>query len=258
MGVVIAASLKSLDQFTISHQASRLHPRKHGPDKFDILRLKSHPIGPVITFVKTDFDEKDLIGLLRDVRFLSVSNEYSLFSGVYRRKTVNFLGTGSGSASLLTALFEITPSRIEYLVRIGASGGLKRARICEIVNVKTAFCMDTVSRTLSRAGRVNADPTIVRHINDMLARDKIESVIENAGSVDAMYLFERNIKRAETQGAYCWDLETATTLAFGRRFNVKSASVLQVVSDKNGNSIGSYPPIRKLNFVLSVLDALTI
>jgi len=235
-----------------------LDPRKRGPDKFDLLRLKSQPIGPIITFVKSDFEEKNLVRLVENVHFLSVSNEYSFFSGVYGRKVVNFIGTGSGSASLLTALYELIPSRIECLIRIGASGGLKGARIYDVVNVKTAFCMDVVSKTLSRAKRVNATPKIVNHINDMLARDKIASVIENAVSVDAMYLFEKEIRRAETQGAYCWDLETATTLAFGKKFDVKSASVLQVVSDKHGSAIRSYPPIRKLNFVLSVLNALTV
>lgn len=226
--------------------------------RFNILRLKSQPTGALITFVRSDFNEKDLAKLVRDVYYLSESNEYSLFSGTYGRKNVNFLCTGSGPASLLTALYEIIPSKIESLVRIGASGGLRGARIHEVVNVRTALCMDTVSSTLARTKRVVATSTLANRISEELRCGQVKSRFESAVSVDAMYLFEKNIKRAETQGAYCWDLETATTLAFSRKFNVRTASVLYVVSDRAGNTIRSYPPIRKLRFVSSVLEALTI
>lgn len=227
------------------------------PDRFNILRLKSQPTGALITFVRCDFDEKDLEKLLRNVRYLSESNEYSFFSGTYGRKNVNFLGTGSGPASLLTALYELNPSKIEWLVRIGASGGLRRARIQEVVNARTAICMDVVSSTLARAQRVVPDSILANRIGETLSRNRVKSAFERVVSVDAMYLFEKNIDRAETQGAYCWDLETATTLAFGRKFDVRTASVVYVVSDRAGNTIRSYPPIRKLRFVSSVLEAVS-
>lgn len=232
-------------------------PRTQTLDRFNILRLKSQPAGPLIAFVRCDFDERDLEKLVKDTRNLSDSNEYSLFSGTYGRKTVNFLGTGSGPASLLTALYELIPSKIEYLVRIGASGGLNGARIQEVVNVRTALCMDAVSSTLARTKRVAPNSILANLISEALSSDRVKSALESAVSVDAMYLFEENIDRAETQGAYCWDLETATTLAFGRKFGVRTASVLYVVSDRAGNTIRSYPPIRKLRFVSSVLEALS-
>ena len=71
--------------------------------QFNLLRLKSQPVGPIITFVRCDFDEKDLAKRLEDVRYLSDSNEYSFFSGTFGGRIVSFLGTGSGPASLLTA-----------------------------------------------------------------------------------------------------------------------------------------------------------
>lgn len=226
-------------------------------DRFNILRLKSQPTGPLITFVRCDFDERDLVKLVKDIRDLSESNEYSLFSGTYGQKTVNFLGTGSGPASLLTALYELIPSKIECLVRIGASGGLNGARIQEVVNVRTVFCMDAVSSTLARTTRVAANSILANRISQALSSDRVKSALESAVSVDAMYLFEKNIHRAENHGAYCWDLETATTLAFGGKFDIKTASVLYVVSDRAGKTIRSYPPIRKLRFVSSVLKALS-
>jgi len=226
-------------------------------DRFNILRLKSQPAGALISYVKCDFDEKDLAELLDDVHYLSKSNEYSLFSGTYRHKTVNFLGTGSGPASLLTALFEIIPSKIDYLIRIGACGGLNGARIHDVVNVKAALCMDSVSTILARAKRLNASSLLIKRIDKVLNHDSVQSVVGTAVSVDAMYLFERKIDRAEARGAYCWDLETATTLAFGKKFHVKTASILVVVSDRDGKSIRSYPPIRKLSFLPSILEALS-
>jgi uridine phosphorylase len=171
---------------------------------------------------------------------------------------VNFLGTGSGAASLLTALFGLNPIKIESLVRIGACGGLNGARTEEAVNVREAICMDSISSTLARAKRVAANSILANRISEALRSDRVKNAFERAVSVDAMYLFEKNISRAEAQGAYCWDLETATALAFGSKFNVRTASVLYVVSDKDGNRIRSYPPIRKLRFVSSVLEALSI
>jgi len=227
-------------------------------DRFNILRLRSQPKGALIAFVRCDFDEKALVRLLDGVRYLTNSDEYSLFSGGYGQKIVNFLGTGSGPASLLTALYEIFPSKVRCLVRIGASGGLKGARVHDVVNVKTAFCMDAVSSSLVRTKRINANPILVNRINEALSRDRVESAVQSAVSVDAMYLFEKNIDQAEAQDAYCWDLESATTLGFGKRFGIKAASVLQVVSDRDGNAIRSYPPIRNLKFVSSVLEALSI
>lgn len=232
--------------------------RARRPTQFNLLRLKSKPTGALITFVKSDFDEKNLEKLVRDVRYLSESNEYSLFCGTYMRKNVNFLGTGSGPASLLTALYELVPSKIQSLVRIGASGGLGGTRIQTVVNVRTAICMDAVSSTLTRTQQVFPDVTLAKRISETLSKNRIKSMFESAVSVDAMYLFEQKIDRAETQGAYCWDLETATTLAFGRKFNVRAASVLYIVSDKAGKTIRSYPPIRNLRFVSSVLEAISV
>jgi uridine phosphorylase len=227
-------------------------------NRFKLLRLKSQPSGPLITFVRCDFDEKHLTKLMRNVRYLTESNEYSFFSSTYNRRNVNFLGTGSGPASLLTALYELLPSKIESLVRIGASGGLNGARIHEVVNVTTALCMDAVSSTLAGTDRVAANLTLAKSISEALSTEGVKSSLESAVSVDSMYLFEKNIERAEAQGAYCWDLETATTLAFGKKFDLRTSSVLYVVSDKARNRVRSYPPIQKLRFVSSVLEALSI
>ena len=232
--------------------------RTQRPDRFNILRLKSQPTGAVITFVRCDFDEKDLVKQLKDVHYLTESNEYSLFSGRYGRKKVNFLGTGSGSASLLTALYELIPTKIDSLVRIGASGGLNGAQIHEVVNVRTAFCMDSVSSTLARTKRVDADSALANRITKGFGNIRVKNRLGSAVSVDAMYLFKKNIDRAEARGAYCWDLETATTLAFGRKFDIRAAAVLYVVSDRTGCTIRSYPPIRKVEFVSSVLAALSV
>ena len=226
--------------------------------RFNLLRLKSQPNGPIITFVKCDFSEKDLVKLVRNTRYLSDSNEYSFFSGTYKGKTLSFLGTGSGPASLLSALFELIPTKIESLIRIGACGGLNGSQIHQAVNVRRAACLDLVSSTLARAKKVSANANLANRISEALRSDRIKNAFEDAVSVEAMYLFEKNVNRAEAQGAYCWDLETATTLAFGQKFGIRTASVLYVVSDRAGNTIRSYPPIRKLRFVSAVLKAVSI
>jgi uridine phosphorylase len=232
-----------------------MSPNASTPRVFNILRLKSRIVGPLIVFVKSDFQEKDLKKSLKNIHDFSKSNEYSVFSGTYRHDVINFLGTGSGPASLLTALYELRASDLECMIRIGACGGLGAASTNEIVVPKTAFCVDAVSSALVGAPRVEADAELTSRIKETLGHDGIEVVRSDAVSVDAMYLFEKNITKAEGQGARCWDLETATLLAFGKKFGIKAASVLEVVSDNRGNSLRSYPPIRRLDFVKSIFQA---
>jgi hypothetical protein len=57
---------------------------------FNILRLKSRIVGPLIVFVKSDFQEKDLKKSLKNIHDFSKSNEYSVFSGTYRHDVITF------------------------------------------------------------------------------------------------------------------------------------------------------------------------
>jgi uridine phosphorylase len=234
-----------------------MSPNTSTPKVFNILRLKSRIVGPLIVFVKCDFQEKALKKFLKNIHNFSKSNEYSVFCGTYQHKVINFLGTGSGAASLLSALYELIGSDLECMIRIGACGGLNAASTIEIVVPKTAFCVDAVSSVLAGAPRVEADAELTGRIKQTLGHDGIEVVCGDVVSVDAMYLFEKNIIRAEGEGARCWDLETATLLAFGKKFGIKAASVLEIVSDNRGNSLRSYPPIRRLDFVKSIFKALS-
>jgi purine-nucleoside phosphorylase len=143
------------------------------------------------------------------------------------------------------------------MIRIGACGGLGAASTNEIVVPKTAFCVDAVSSALAGAPRVEANAELTSRITETLGHDGIDVVRSDVVSVDAMYLFEKDIMREEGEGARCWDLETATLLAFGKKFGIKAASVLGVVSDTRGNSLRSYPPIRRLDFVKSIFKALS-
>jgi len=226
-------------------------------ERFTILRLKSEPSGPVVVYVKCDFDEKRLSGLLKNPKNLNDSGEYSVFSGAYAGKQVTFLGTGSGSASLLTALFELQTSKLTAILRIGACGGLADTTTNHVVLSQGALCADAVSASLGRSDHVNADGVLMDELASALKTESIEHLRGLVVSVDAMYLFNRNLKKAERKGAQCWDLESATTLAFGKASHVPAASLLLVVSDKKGNSIRSYPPIRRLDFVKGALNALT-
>jgi uridine phosphorylase len=233
---------------------SRVYPAK----VFNLLRLKSKPVGPLIVFVKSDFHEKDLRKLLRNAHVLNHSDEYSVFSGTYLHTVVNFLGTGSGSASLLSALYEVASPNLECMVRIGACGGLGAADVDEIVVSKSCFCVDSVSSTLAAESKVTADAVLIDRITKGFSRGGIRVACNDVASVDAMYLFDENVKKAEAEGARCWDLETATLLAFGKTFGIRTVAVLEVVSDNKGNSLEFYPPIRRLDFVRNVLETLAV
>ena len=226
-------------------------------ERFNLLRLKGELTGPAVVYVKCDFDEANLRGLLRNVENLSDSGEYSVFSGTYNGKHVNFLGTGSGPASLLSPLLEFQPSKLTAILRIGACGGLGKATTNRVVVCEGAVCSDAVSSALAGRGIVRADGTLVEELTSALDAEGVECVCKLVVSVDAMYLFERNLTKGVRKGAFCWDLESATTLAFGKACGLSAASLLLVVSDVKGNSVRSYPPIRRLDFVKVSLDVLT-
>jgi uridine phosphorylase len=225
--------------------------------RFDILRLKSELTGSLVVYVKCDFDDGRLRGLLKNLKNLNNSGEYSVFSGTYGGERINFLGTGSGPASLLTALLELEPSKLTTILRIGACGGLADKSTNRIVVAEGALCADAVSATLARADHVYSDEMFVGELVSALNANRIDHARGHVVSVDAMYLFEHNLRRAERKGASCWDLESATTLAFGNIARLRAASLLLIVSNNKGNSMRSYPPISRLDFVKSALNVLS-
>lgn len=227
------------------------------PERFDILRLKSELTGPIVVYVKCDFDDGRLRGFLKNLKNLNNSGEYSVFFGTYGGERINFLGTGSGPASLLTALFELEPSKLTALLRIGACGGLSNTTTNSILLSEGAFCADTVSATLAGTDRVDADEILVGGLASALGARGIGHSRGYVVSVNAMYLFDHDLRNAERKGASCWDLESATTLAFGKTARLPTASLLLTVSDKKRDSITTYPPIRRLDFVKAALNALT-
>jgi uridine phosphorylase len=164
--------------------------------------------------------------------------------------------TGSGSSNILTALYEGRGKGLDTFVRLGACGSLGAPKMNYVIVADFALCMDKISKTLLHRTRVTADKGLTEGIVHALRRDGLIFTRGTVASVDAMYLFENNINRGKNLGACAWDLETAAVLAFGKRFGVKAASVLLVVSEDNGRSLASYPPIRRRDFVRCVLEAL--
>ncbi|HXY82079.1 MAG TPA: hypothetical protein VEH56_00050 [Candidatus Saccharimonadales bacterium] len=227
------------------------------PRTFNILRLKRKLSGPLITYVKSDFDEAALTQLVQNPCRLSESGEYSVFSCLHEGKEINFMGTGSGPASLLTGLFEVLSSNLSTMVRIGACGGLNETGLGEIIISDKSTCMDKISFLLAKDEQVLADPKLVHQISNTFRNDGISARIDHVASVDAMYMFEAELDRAEKNGARCWDLETSTLLAFGKRFGIRAVSILEVVSDKNGVASETYPPIQHLRFVRSIIASLS-
>jgi uridine phosphorylase len=223
---------------------------------YNLLALDRDIEGPVVTYVRSDFRDGDLLNLCSKSRLLNKSYEYSVYSATYDGKEIVFLSTGSAAANVITALYEISHMNIGPLVRIGATGG-RNTEVNQVVLAEAALCKDQVSSILVR-GRQKVRPSerLTDRIDESLQRNKIQFAKAVIGSVEAMYFFERELRRAEREGAYCWDLETASVLAFGRRYRIDAASVLLSVSGKNGTSVESYPPIQRFDFVSSVLEAL--
>ena len=223
---------------------------------YDLLRLRGELSTPVITYVRSDFKDGDVLKGCSQVRSLNNSLEYPVFSTNYNHHRMTFMVTGSGSSNILTALYEGRGRGLDTLVRLGACGSLGAPKTNEVVVADFALCMDKISRTLLNRTRITADKGLTERIVHALQREGLTFTRGTVASVDAMYLFENNVNRGKNLGACAWDLETAAVLAFGKRFGVKAASVLLAVSEENGRSLASYPPIRRRDFVRCVLDAL--
>lgn len=224
---------------------------------FNLLGLKSKPQGTVITYVKSDFRESDLKQLGDNPRTTNHSEEYSVFSLIRNETDLTFMGTGSGSASLLSALFEVASSGLTRLVRIGACGGLNKTKVGEILVCDSTRCVDRISHILAGGPSAIPDVSLSTAIKTSIQTNRIEARFASNVSVDGMYLFETDLNDAEMAGVDCWDLETAAILSFSAKFGIKAASVLEVVSDRNGNSSESYPPLDRLDYVKAVMDAVT-
>jgi uridine phosphorylase len=235
------------------YQASML---PHGMKNWNILRLKARVKGPIVTYVKSDFRDQDLLDRCRSRRLVNNSPEYSVHSCTYNGREITLVATGSGSAGMLSALWEVKSNDKGAIVRIGACGGLSGAKLNRVVVADSASCVDKVSQRLGR-GKVSADSKLTSKIIDGFERRQIAFTRGQLASVEAMYLFESDVKRAWTSGALAWDLETATVLALGRKWNIPAASILLAVCSEDGRSMTRYPPIQRLDFVESVFEALT-
>ena len=107
---------------------------------FGLLRFRRRIIGPVITYVKTDFREDDLLKLFEEHEWANESDEYSVVQCRSKGAPVVLIGTGSGSSNVLTALYESSKMKISALVRIGAVGSLK-PEVDSVVLADSAICL---------------------------------------------------------------------------------------------------------------------
>jgi uridine phosphorylase len=224
---------------------------------YNLLVLKKKVKGPILTFVKTDFRDQDILGLCDNYSLANQSLEYSVYSCISRGKEFVLVTTGSAAANLITALYELSNQRISALIRVGATGG-RTVNINEVVVAKESLCRDAVSKQLtSGKDKVHPNRQLTDKIIAGLNRDEIPHVNATVASIDAMYFFEKEVKRAEMTGAAYWDLETATVLAFGHRYRIPAASILLSVTGRHNAKIKTYPPIERIDFVKSILTSLT-
>src|SRR5579871_5537717 len=89
---------------------------------YNLLALDERIEGPVVTYVRSDFRDQDILGLCNKYKLLSKSYEYSVYSCFFSGKEIVLLTTGSAAANLITALYVLSQMGVSALVRIGATG----------------------------------------------------------------------------------------------------------------------------------------
>jgi uridine phosphorylase len=218
---------------------------------FGLLKLKRDLSGHLVTYVRTDLNPKIIDGIVPVTSIINRSAEYPILGC---EGGVSFLETGSGAPSVLTALYECSTFPIASIVRVGACGGLNGVEVGQLVLVESSLCMDAVSKKLCKTRVVGSDGSLVSDFSQKLSSAGFDCVVGSCASINSMYMFEADIEKARRMGATCWDLETATVLAFGKRFRIPAAAVLYTVS--NGGDNPDYPPLPHTEFVKAVVRVL--
>lgn len=169
---------------------------------------------------------KERLALLDDVRELPFPD---IFVGRWHDKPVAYsCAYGAPRAVEVAHLFGSLGARLA--VQIGSCGGLQRGLAPgDIIVPDEAVCEEGVARIYGASDRVAADPQWTKRARaDLSARDH---VVHTGTHLTWYSIFAQNGRMVESwhnAGYVSVDMETATTLAVAKHFNMSAVSMLVV------------------------------
>ena len=197
--------------------------------------------------------------LLEDRESIESDRNFVAFTGTYKGQRFSILQHGIGGSSAETVIGDL-PTNVKLLVRIG-SGEANRTEMKrgELVIPEAALKTGGVVSEIETAGYkpdVTADPELVASLRKSADSYRIKNYGGLAFSSDTFFIGRKRPPRQ----AVIVDMESATVLALGNLFGIKTATVLMVnnnlINDKGYALARTLTEEYRLQVGKVVLDAL--
>jgi uridine phosphorylase len=176
---------------------------------------------------------------LENPEVLAFNREYKTVKGVYKGIPILVTSTGIGGVSAGIAVEELKRIGVKTMIRIGSCGGLQSyIKLGDLVIAAGAVRNDGTSYSyINKAYPAIPDTELLFHVN--MAAKKVETKFYT-GIVrchDSFYTDkEQDIdKYWSEKGILASDMETAAIFVIGGLRGVKTASILNVVVEHEGN-----------------------
>jgi uridine phosphorylase len=206
---------------------------------------------------------------LESAEQLACNREYKTVIGTYKGIRVLVTSTGIGGVSAGIAIEELRNVGIKYMIRIGSCGALQpQLKIGDLVIASGAVRNDGASYAyINKAYPAIPDTELLFHLIEAAKSKNVKHYTGIVRCHDSFYTDnEQDIdKYWSEKGVLASDMETAALFVIGGLRGIKTASILNVVVEQEGNlegGINDYIDEKnnskqgEVNEILTALDAI--
>lgn len=176
---------------------------------------------------------------LTDVRDIAFNREYKSIIGKYKGVSVLVMSTGMGGASVGIAVEELCNIGVETMIRIGSCGALQEnIHLGELILVNGAVRDEGTSKTyIDEIYPAIPDTDILSSAMNVLQKSEFPFHVGIIRSHDSFYTNrEEEICRYWSEkGVLGADMETAALFTIGKLRGVRTASILNTVTEYQGD-----------------------
>ncbi|OLS40599.1 nucleoside phosphorylase [Bacillus sp. MRMR6] len=206
---------------------------------------------------------------LENAEQLSTNREFKTVIGTYKGIRVLVTSTGIGGVSAGIAVEELRNIGIKTMIRIGSCGALQpQLKIGDLVIASGAVRNDGASYAyINKAYPAIPDTELLFHVIEAAKSKKVKHYTGIVRCHDSFYTDkEQEIDRYWSEkGILASDMETAALFVIGGLRGIKTASILNVVVEQEGNlegGINDYIDEKnnskqgEVNEIMTALDAI--
>lgn len=170
------------------------------------------------------------------------NREYKTIKGIYKGVQVFVTSTGIGGASAAIAVEELKNIGVKTMIRIGSCGANQPdIRIGDLVIAAGAVRNDGASDAyMERSYPAVPDTELLLNVIDCAKKEGYSHRVGLVRSHDSFYTDEEQQidNYWSSKGILASDMETAALFVIGRLRGIKTASILNVVVEQDGNLEG--------------------